>query len=244
MPGRTTPAVAAAAACILLATGCSSNASTRIQARPAPSASSPTASVSATASANPLQPPAQSPHPTQDELTAALPTAPPDSRPWAGSTGPVGLLTPDQYLGMMPAATQQVARPKETRRGLQFVARRNWAQPDGALVDVRLVRYATPVGAQSYFLAERTIQRATNAANAFTIPGIADSGGLANPTLDKAGNANVMVQILAGDTVIIIFEASPATPDRDGATAIAKQVYPSLCTVQSCSPSTAGTGAV
>ncbi|MGK4584868.1 hypothetical protein [Kitasatospora sp. HPMI-4] len=232
---------AAAAGCILLTSGCGGGAApTDARSTPArPSAAPSTASASA--SAGSLSAAAQSAHPTQDELQAALPPIPSDGRPWISSTGPVGLLTFDQYIGMLPADAQKIARPRETRRGLEFAARRNWEQPDGVVVDVRLVRYAGSTGARSYLLAERAAQQAKSASEFFTVPGIADSNGLASPTLDKVGDASVMVQVLAGDTVILVFEATPATPDRDGATAIAKQVYRSLCTLQDCPAAPGGT---
>ncbi|MFB7668679.1 hypothetical protein ACFC1R_32960 [Kitasatospora sp. NPDC056138] len=243
MSRRAGLATAAAAGCVLLASGCG-DGTTSVNARPTPAVSSTpssTGSPSSTSSAEALTSAVQSPHPNQTELLAALPTLPSEGKPWVGSTGPVGLLTFDQYIDMLPPATQQIARPKETRRGLQFAARRNWAQPDGVLVDVRLVRYAAPSGARSYFLAEQSVHLATSATDTFTVPGVPDSSGLAIPKLDKAGNASVMVQIVAGDTVVLVFEASPATPDRDNATAVAKQAYRSVCAVQDCSPLPAGT---
>lgn len=89
---------------------------------------------------------------------------------------------------------------------------RTWTTPDGTTVSVWLIQFGSHADARSYTLAtEQGDVSAVPAATAkFTVPGVGDSMGLADPTLDQDGNTFTRVLGDAGNTSIIIHLYIPA----------------------------------
>ena len=170
--------------------------------------------------------------PSLAQLKAALPARPAGATPWPASYGPEGVLTAAQYVAAAgPDNASELAL--QQRRGLQSGANWTWNAPDGVQVEILLARYTTDVGAQSYYLSERTgLLKEYSGVTPFQLPGEPESWGLPIATLDSFGDAVVRTNALAGDTVIIVNVNNPATPDTADANAVSSRIYRALCAAQ------------
>ncbi|MDH6133946.1 hypothetical protein P3T37_003345 [Kitasatospora sp. MAA4] len=205
---------------LLLATGCST-AHTSTAAQPRPVAPSPSGSAAPT--------PTSVPSPSSadiDKLVADLPPAPSDSKHFDDGQ-PLGALTLDQFVSSFFSPTAQAsAHATESARGLQFAARRNWMSVSSAFVDTYLIRFSTPKGAESFYDA-RLAEDASkyDAGGSSSVPQIPNNKIFVKTGLDKYGNALARIFVQAGNTVITVYTASPATPDKDTVSALALQAY-------------------
>lgn len=103
-------------------------------------------------------------------------------------------------------------RARLVARCFQAAAHRTWVTPAGTTVSVWLIQFANHAEARSYTLAtEQGDASAVPTGTAkFTVPGVADSIGLADAALDKDGNTFTRVLGDAGNTSIIIHIFIPA----------------------------------
>ena len=223
------PLAAASIGLLLALTGCSAATPALSSGTSAPPAAS--ATDGATADGLPAL--------TADLLATALPPLPTGAKLWPATLGPTGPLTAPQYAtAMFGTADASADLLVERQRGLDFGAVRRWNQPDGVMVSVFLGHYSLPRGAESAFLAQSTSEKRTDAADRhFTVPGVAESYGVAIPTLDSYGNALTNLHLVAGDVLIRVAVGSPAQPDPEVAAAVAATVYTNVCRVTDCTPS-------
>ncbi|WP_035798717.1 hypothetical protein [Kitasatospora mediocidica] len=221
---------AASALLLLLAAGCTSAAHTTATAQathaePSPAGSAAaSAPTSASASAAPTTVAAPS---SADiaKLVADLPPAPADSKQFDDGK-PEGALTADQFVdGLFSPASQAKAHTTEAARGLQFAARRAWMSDTSAFVDIYLIRFATSKGAESFYDSRMTSDAANFDANTSSAPQLPNSKVFVKTALDKYGNALARIYVQVGNTVITVYTASPATPDKDTVSALALQAY-------------------
>jgi hypothetical protein len=217
----------------LTATGCAGGTPTARHTAAAPSVSG-TPSASAPNVADSTPPAAPPVSLTVDQLVAALPARPAGAKAWATKTV-TGALTQEQYVMAEFGSKGPELLPVEQQRGLQFGARRNWRTPGGVLVDVFIADFTERTGALSDYLALTSGEKADDAGDTdFTLPGVTDSFGTANPKLDNYGYAGVTVHAVAGNLMLRVTMNAPAAPDQADATAVAAQLYKNLCKLTDC----------
>jgi hypothetical protein len=109
-----------------------------------------------------------------------------------------------------------------TARCFQTAVHRTWQTPAGTTVSVWLIQFGTGADARSYTLAgEQGDSAAASAHTArFTVAGVADSAGFADPTLDQYGNTFTRALGDTGNTSIIIHVYVPG----ETGSAVASQV--------------------
>lgn len=101
-------------------------------------------------------------------------------------------------------------------RCFQTAVHRTWQTPSGTTISVWLIQFGTRADARSYTLALEQADAAslpTDTAK-FTVAGVADGMGLADPTLDKYGNALSRLLGDAGNTSIIIHVYIPGATNN------------------------------
>ena len=103
-------------------------------------------------------------------------------------------------------------QPRLVALCFQTAVHRSWLTPDGTTISVYLIQFGSHVDARSYTLTTEQGDVSAEPAGAakFTVPGVADSMGLADPALDQDGNTFTRVLGEAGNTSIIIHVFIPA----------------------------------
>ena len=184
------------------------------------------ATAAATAAPTPL---------TAAQLAGILPAVPSDAHPWTAG-GPVGILTPKQYVTTVYGSHLLTTElPLQEQRGLTFITRRNWITTSGIMVDIYYDHFTRSSGAMSGYLEERTLERQNDAkAVDFTVPHTATSFGEAIPTLDSYGRAQTKLHAVAGSVMIEVYVYAPAAPDRALTTKLAQQAYTGICRITDC----------
>ena len=220
-------------AAALLASGC------QAQRHSAPSAATPgatAATTAATAAVTTAATPLPTGPATAAQLVAALPAAPAGSSHWAGKGGPSGALTPKQYLVVEFGAKdgpKLLAAEKQT--GLTAAAQRSWRQKGGVLVGVIVAGYRDHGGARAAYLQlEAGLELSDAGDSDFTLPGAADSSGVGNPALDRDGNTESDLIVLAGSELLHVLVRAPGHVDRATTRAVALQAYANLCGLSDC----------
>ncbi|MFC1416562.1 hypothetical protein [Streptacidiphilus cavernicola] len=234
---RSTRALAAPSlliAATLLTSACQTKTQTPTPPTPATGSATP-ASGSATPTSTPAAAAPTGPV-TRARLLAALPPAPTGSSPWKGKGGPAGLLTPAQYLTVEFGAKDGAKLlPAEKQTGLTFAAQRGWRQKGGTLVSVIVADYRDRVGAKtSYLELEAGLEQSDAGDSDFTLPGAADSSGVGDPALDRDGNTESDLIVLAGSELLHVLVRAPGTVDRATTEAVALQAYTNLCALSDC----------
>jgi hypothetical protein len=97
-------------------------------------------------------------------------------------------------------------------RCFQTAVVRTWLTPGGTTVSVWLIQFGSHADARSYtlFTEQGDASAARAGAAKFTVAGVADSMGFADPTLDKYGDTLTRVLGDAGNTSIIVHVFIPA----------------------------------
>jgi hypothetical protein len=121
------------------------------------------------------------------------------------STLKQGVLSLRDYLNALYPGNS-TEQERLVARCFQTAVHREWQTPGGTTVSVWLVQFGTRADARSYTLAiEQGAAASAPAGTAkFTVPGVADSMGLEDPTLDQYGNTRSRMLGDAGNTSIII----------------------------------------
>jgi hypothetical protein len=134
-----------------------------------------------------------------------------------------GVLSLSDYMQeLYPDNSSEQARL--VARCFQTAVHRTWLTPDGTTVSVWLIQFGSRSDARSYTLS--TEQGDASAAPAgtdkFTVAGVADSMGFADPTLDQDGNTLTRVLGDAGNTSIIIHLFIPAQTNNPASSQVLK----------------------
>lgn len=126
----------------------------------------------------------------------------------------------DYMVELYPSNPSEQARI--AARCFLTAAHRTWQTPGGVTTSVWLIQFATSAGARSYTLSVEAGDQATAPAGSvrFTVAGVSDGIGLAEPTLDTNGNTLTRSLGDAGNVSIIVHIFNPAQTDK----ALASQV--------------------
>jgi hypothetical protein len=126
-----------------------------------------------------------------------------------------GVLSLSDYMQQLYSKNSS-EKARLVARCFQAAVHRTWETPGGTTVSVWLIQFGSNADARSYTLATEQGDADTMPASTarFTVPGVADSKGFADATLDQDGNTFTRVLGDAGNTSIIIHLFIPAKIDN------------------------------
>jgi hypothetical protein len=121
-----------------------------------------------------------------------------------------GQLSLDDYVHQL-YATGSDEQQRLTALCFQAAVHRTWLMPSGTEVSIWLIQFGSAADARSYALGteQADIAAAGNTVK-FTVPGVADGIGIANPNLDKYGETLTHLLGDRGDVAILIHLYIPA----------------------------------
>jgi hypothetical protein len=125
-----------------------------------------------------------------------------------------GVLSLNDYLGILYTGDQAYERGRLTARCFQTVVRRYWETSAGAEVDVFLIEFATAADAHSYVISlEQADSTAAGVTIKSAISGVADGMVVGGTAVDKDGNTVVRTFGDRGNVAILIHVFYPMKPD-------------------------------
>jgi hypothetical protein len=156
-------------------------------------------------------------------LLGVLPV-PAGATPWPANTN--ALLSRTAYVKLAYSKRYWTAEEAdEARRGFVAAVQQGWDNPDGSQQSIRLVRFATPTGA---IRALGAVSAGWDVQYSLLTDAAIGAVGWSSPTLDSHGNASAVWGVAVGDTMILAFESTAATPDPAAAKELLLQQYDSL----------------
>lgn len=131
---------------------------------------------------------------------------------------PEGVLSLHDYVSQLYQGNS-TEQARLTARCFQTAVHREWQTASGTTLSVWLIQFGTRADARSYTLSvEQADATAVPAGTArFTVAGVADSVGLADPTLDKYGNTFTRALGDAGSISIIVHVFTPGQTNKAAA---------------------------
>ncbi|SEG95847.1 hypothetical protein SAMN05216223_1355 [Actinacidiphila yanglinensis] len=148
-------------------------------------------------------------------MAAALPV-PPGAHAWTDRNGGLDL---DGFAhGLFAANHVSQEKAVLVRRHFVAAARQSWISTDGSQVDIFLVRFAAPTGAESTYKSMAHTWQTTGKPHQHTFADPADHAtGSVISTIDNLGNAGVKLISVRNNLFVYIHYFTAATPDRSGA---------------------------
>jgi hypothetical protein len=150
-------------------------------------------------------------------LARALPVPQGDTQP-TNTNLKEGVLSLHDYVSELYSGSS-TEQARLVARCFQTAVHREWQTPAGTTLSVWLIQFGNRADARSYTL---SVEQADSAAATpgtarFTVAGVADSAGLADPTLDQYGNTFTRALGDAGTTSIIIHVFTPGQTNKAAA---------------------------
>jgi hypothetical protein len=150
--------------------------------------------------------------PAGSALAARLLPRPQGAVPVTGEQ--TGVLSLNDYLGILYTDDQAYERGRLTARCFQTVVRGYWQTSAGAASDVFLIEFATAADAHSYVIStEQSDSTAAGATIKSAVSGVADGMVVGGTAVDKDGNTLVRAFGDYGNVAILIHVFYPVKPD-------------------------------
>lgn len=199
--------------------GCSAGSSASTTHHPVTTSSS-----SAAAAAGATVSPSAAASPSQG-LLGVLPV-PAGATPWPGNTN--ALLSRTAFVELAYRKSDWAAEEaEEARRGFVAAVQQGWDNADGSQQAIRLVRFATPVGAMSAWDQVKSGWE-TQYPDSLLADSAIGAVGWSSPTLNSRGYAIAEWGVAVGDSMILAVEYTAATPDPAAAKVLLLQQYDRL----------------
>jgi hypothetical protein len=140
----------------------------------------------------------------------------------------LGELSLDDYIQNVYSGAAY-ERQRLTAICFQVAVHSYWQLPSGTAVSIYLIQFGSNADARSYVLGtEQGDSGESGNTVTFTVPGVADGMGIADPTLDKDGNTLTHLLSDRGDVAILIHVYVPARLDNAAGIQVMQQQYARL----------------